>query len=372
MNALPANFVEAFSGKTVLVTGHTGFKGSWLVAWLRRLGARVVGLSVDVPTSPSHFEVLGLAGEIDDRRVDVRHAANVTAAFTEVKPAFVFHLAAQPLVRRAYRLPLETFKTNTLGTAIVLEALRQLDQPCTAVMITSDKCYDNVEWVWGYRETDRLGGKDPYSGSKGAAELVIRSYFASYFAAAESPVGVAVARAGNVIGGGDWAEDRIVPDCIRSWADGRTVEVRNPNATRPWQHVLEPLSGYLWLAVRLHNDRRLNGEAFNFGPSSSANHTVKDVIDALARTWSGPAAHAAVAADSNSTEAGLLKLNCDKAFAHLAWRPTLAFAEMIEMTGKWYDAYYGAARRSNMLPLTTAQIETYEILARSRGVAWAC
>jgi CDP-glucose 4,6-dehydratase len=372
MNAPPTRFVEAFFEKTVLVTGHTGFKGSWLIAWLRRLGARVVGLSVDIPTNPSHFEVLGLAGEIGDRRLDIRHAADVTAAFAETKPDFVFHLAAQSLVRRAYRSPLETFETNILGTANVLEALRQMDRLCTAVMITSDKCYDNVEWVWGYRETDRLGGKDPYSGSKGAAELVIRSYFASYFSAADSPVRVAVGRAGNVIGGGDWADDRIVPDCIRSWAEGRTVEIRNPNATRPWQHVLEPLSGYLWLAVRLHNDRKLNGEAFNFGPSSSDNHTVRDVIDALARTWSGTATHAAVAADSNSAEAGLLKLNCDKAFEQLGWRSTLAFAETIDMTGKWYDTYYGSVQRSNMLPVTAGQIEAYEALARERGLAWAC
>lgn len=356
----------------MLVTGHTGFKGSWLIAWLRRLGAQVVGLSVDIPTNPSHFEVLSLSGEIGDRRLDIRRAADVTAAFAEAKPDFVFHLAAQSLVRRAYRSPLETLETNTLGTAIVLEALRQLDRPCTAVMITSDKCYDNGEWVWGYRETDRLGGKDPYSGSKGAAELVIRSYFASYFAAADSPIRVGVGRAGNVIGGGDWAEDRIVPDCIRSWAEGRTVEIRNPNATRPWQHVLEPLSGYLWLATRLHNDRMLNGEAFNFGPISLDNYTVKDVIDALAQTWSGTSAHTVVSGHSNSAEAGLLKLNCDKAFARLDWRPTMDFAETIEMTGKWYDTYYGPAQRASMLPVTAGQIEAYETLARTRGVAWAC
>ncbi len=356
----------------MLVTGHTGFKGSWLTVWLKRLGAHVVGLSVDVPTCPSHFEALGLASEIDDRRLDVRNSADVMSAFAQIDPDFVFHLAAQPLVRRSYRAPLETFATNTLGTASVLESLRQAGRSCIAVMITSDKCYDNVEWVWGYRETDRLGGKDPYSGSKGAAELVIRSYFASYFADAGSPVRIAAVRAGNVIGGGDWAEDRIVPDCMRSWADGRAVEIRNPNATRPWQHVLEPLSGYLWLATRLQADRKLNGEAFNFGPIDLNNKTVKDVIDALARTWSGPATHAVAASSADSAEAGLLQLNCDKAFAQLGWRPTLAFAETIAMTGKWYDAYYGGPPNANMLTLTTSQIETYETLAQERGVAWAC
>lgn len=372
MSAQHSKFVEAFSGKTVLVTGHTGFKGSWLTAWLERLGARVVGLSIDVPTQPSHFDVLGLSGRIDDRRLDIRQAALVVAAFAGIKPDFVFHLAAQPLVRRAYRAPLETFETNMLGTAIVLEALRQLERPCTAVIITSDKCYDNVEWLWGYRETDRLGGKDPYSGSKGAAELVIRSYMASYFSEPDSSIRVAVGRAGNVIGGGDWAEDRIVPDCIRSWAESRPVEIRNPNATRPWQHVLEPLSGYLWLAAKLQHDRVLNGEAFNFGPAALDNYTVIDVIDELARAWSGKAEHAIAAGTPAAAEAGLLKLNCDKASAHLAWRPTLEFAETIEMTGRWYDAYYGRSRDADMLPITVSQIEAYEALARARGVAWAC
>jgi CDP-glucose 4,6-dehydratase len=372
MNVPPAKLIDEFSGKTVLVTGHTGFKGSWLTVWLQRLGARVVGLSVDVPTQPSHFEALDLASQIDDRRLDIRNSADVASTVAQVRPDFVFHLAAQSLVRRSYRSPLETFTTNALGTASVLEALRQSDRPCIAVMITSDKCYDNVEWVWGYRETDRLGGKDPYSGSKGAAELVIRSYFASYFTEAGSPVRIVAARAGNVIGGGDWAEDRIVPDCIRSWADGRAVEVRNPDATRPWQHVLEPLSGYLWLATRLKADSKLNGEAFNFGPTESDNKTVKNVIDALARTWSGSAMHAVMASDCEAAEAGLLRLNCDKAFAQLEWRPTLAFAETIALTGKWYDAYYRASRNAHMLPLTTSQIETYETLARERGLAWAC
>lgn len=371
MTAPPDKLKLAFAGKTVLVTGHTGFKGSWLIAWLNRLGARVSGLSIDVPTTPSHFDALGLSARIDDRRIDVRDAGAVAAAFRDVKPDFVFHLAAQPLVRRSYREPLETFQTNALGSAGILEALRLAGRRCIAVMITSDKCYDNVEWTWGYRETDRLGGKDPYSGSKGAAELVIRSYFASYFADDGSPVRIGVGRAGNVIGGGDWAEDRIVPDCIRAWADGRNVEIRSPNATRPWQHVLEPLSGYLWLAARLSEERKLNGEAFNFGPTDPENHTVKDVIDALAGSWSGNAKHTVVNPSGGTAEAGLLKLNCDKAFALLGWRPTLDFAETVEMTGAWYDAYYAASGGDRKL-LTLSQIETYEELARTRRVAWAC
>jgi CDP-glucose 4,6-dehydratase len=363
---------KAFSGKVVLVTGHTGFKGSWLTAWLQRLGARVIGLSVDIPTEPSHFTELGLVAEIDDRRMDIRNAEAVAGLVAEVEPDFVFHLAAQPLVRRSYRLPLETFATNAMGTCNLLEALRLSQHPCTVVLITSDKCYDNVEWVWGYRETDRLGGKDPYSGSKGAAELVIRSYHASFFGAADSQIRVAVGRAGNVVGGGDWAEDRIVPDCIRAWSEDRTVEVRNPDATRPWQHVLEPLSGYLWLGILLREQAALNGEAFNFGPPLVQDHSVGDVITALAGAWSGEARYEIARPAGGVAEAGLLKLNCDKAFADLKWRPTLDFQEMIELTGQWYDAYYRQDRRESVLALTHSQIERYENLARTRGIGWAC
>jgi len=368
----PSKFVLAFSGKTVLVTGHTGFKGSWLTVWLRRLGARVIGLSLDIPTQPSHFVELDIADYIDDHRVDVRRFGDVLDLIMRIKPDIVFHLAAQPLVRQSYSAPLEAFETNTLGTANILEALRIADRHCAAVMITSDKCYDNVEWVWGYRETDRLGGKDPYSGSKGAAELVIRSYCASYFNSPDSKLRVAVGRAGNVVGGGDWAEDRIVPDCIRAWVEGNAVDIRSPNATRPWQHVLEPLSGYLWLAVLLQQQRDLNGEAFNFGPSVYEDHPVIELLGALARTWSGYASHRVVHAAENSAEAGLLKLNCDKAFARLSWRSTLEFAEMIALTGQWYDAYYRSDRRQSVLTLTEAQIEHYENLAKSRGLTWAC
>lgn len=370
---MPASskFIRVFSGKTVLVTGHTGFKGSWLTVWLRRLGAKVIGLSLDIPTQPSHFEELGIAGDIGDHRVDVRKSGDVLDLVASIKPDIVFHLAAQPLVRRSYRAPLEAFETNALGTANILEALRIAEHPCTAVMITSDKCYDNVEWTWGYRETDRLGGKDPYSGSKGAAELVIRSYCASYFNDSDSKVRVAVGRAGNVVGGGDWAEDRIVPDCIRAWVQGNAVEIRNPNATRPWQHVLEPLSGYLWLAALLQERGDLNGEAFNFGPSVYEDYPVIELLRALERTWSGKAGHRVVGAANGSAEASLLKLNCDKAFARLAWRSTLAFAEMIALTGQWYDAYYRRDRQS-VLTLTEAQIEQYENLAKSRGLSWAC
>ena len=369
MNSPPKVLGNAFAGKTVLVTGHTGFKGSWLVAWLLRMGARVIGIADDVPTEPSHFDVLGLDRAVDDHRIDIRDAAAVARIVADARPDYLFHLAAQPLVRQSYQSPLDTFAVNVLGTANVLEALRPLDTPCVAIMVTSDKCYDNVEWIWGYRETDRLGGKDPYSGSKGAAELAIRSYVASFFADADSPVRVAVARAGNVIGGGDWAADRIVPDCVRAWAGGRAVEIRNPDATRPWQHVLEPLSGYLWLAARLAADHTLNGEAFNFGPAGADDHTVREVLDALVAGWPG-AAWTLVPA-SGKPEAGLLKLNCDKAAARLAWRPTLDFAESVGLAGAWYRTFYHGGSIDAAAEMTAQQIDRYHALANARGLAWA-
>jgi CDP-glucose 4,6-dehydratase len=358
-------FSDLYRDKTVLVTGHTGFKGSWLTAWLLDLGARVAGISVDVPTEPSHFEAVQLASQIDDYRLDIRDGTKLRDAVAEIKPDVLFHLAAQPLVQHSYRSPLETFETNTLGTANLLEVLRQLNRPCTAVMITSDKCYDNVEWTWGYRESDRLGGKDPYSGSKGAAELVIRSYVKSFFSVAGSPVRVAIGRAGNVIGGGDWAEDRVVPDCVRAWAKREAVEIRSPNATRPWQHVLEPLSGYLTLAAQLHLRPELQGEPFNFGPP--AEHSVLALVEAMQQYWPG-AGHVIQA--RSGQEAGLLKLNCDKALAILRWRATLDFAETVRMTADWYRQFYEQPGRT-MLEVTLQQIEEYVAVARERGLGWA-
>ena len=230
--------LNSFNNKTVIVTGHTGFKGAWLTAWLKNLGARVVGIACDPPTVPSHFAAALIAEGITDLRIDIRDQAVLEEAIVASQPDFVFHLAAQALVRRSYEDPMETWQTNVMGTLHVLEALRKLKKPCSVVIITSDKCYDNVEWVWGYRETDALGGPDPYSASKGAAELAIKSYIKSYFPKETSLVRIVSARAGNVIGGGDWAEHRIVPDCVKAWSVNRLVELRNPHSTRPWQHVL--------------------------------------------------------------------------------------------------------------------------------------
>ena len=364
-----APFGGTFAGKTVLVTGHTGFKGSWLTAWLLHLEARVVGLSNGVPTVPAMFDVLALDTRIDHRIADVRDAATVRAIVHETRPDFVFHLAAQAIVSTSYADPAGTFATNVMGTAHVLEALRDADWPCVATMITSDKCYDNVEWVWGYRETDAVGGNDIYSGSKGGAELAIKSWHASFFGPARSPVRIGIGRAGNVIGGGDWAADRIVADCIRAWSTGGTVEIRSPAATRPWQHVLEPLSGYLTLAARLADDPALDGEAFNFGPRAEQNRTVIELLDELARSWDNlDQAPFRITADVPFHEAGLLKLNCDKALFHLRWEANLDYAEAIPIIGAWYRAYYHEA--PDMFALTIDQLTAYEALARARGRIW--
>jgi CDP-glucose 4,6-dehydratase len=360
---------EVFDGKKVLVTGHTGFKGSWLSVWLARLGARVTGYSDGIQTHPSHFEVANLNGLVTHVLGDVRDAVRLKKVVTDLAPDFVFHLAAQPLVRLSYAEPQRTMETNFMGTTNMLEALRSLQSPCTAVMITSDKCYDNVEQVWGYRETDALGGADPYSASKGAAELAIRAYAKSYFSSDESPIRVAVARAGNVIGGGDWAVDRIVPDCVRAWTNGEPVLVRNPGATRPWQHVLEPLSGYLTLAARLHSEPVLKGEPFNFGPPAHQNHSVADLIDRMQSYW--PSSRRAPTNESAQVyESGLLKLCCDKALQLLGWQPVLNFEETVSFTAEWYRSYYDAQVGKSVLKYTEYQIANYEALAAERGAIW--
>lgn len=365
-----SSLAKAFRGKTVLLTGHTGFKGSWLATWLAELGATVVGLSKDVPTQPSHFEAARLADIVTDLRVDLRDRTSTESAVHEAQPDFVFHLAAQPIVREAYATPVETYQTNVLGTIHVLEALRGLSKSCSAVLITSDKCYDNVEWPWGYRETDRLGGADPYSASKGAAELVIRSYVLSFFQDADAPVRIGVGRAGNVIGGGDWAESRIVPDCVRSWSANASVTLRDPASTRPWQHVLEPLSGYLALATALVERPELHGEPFNFGPAASQDRTVEELVREIALHWDSASWSVASVERTDLHEAGLLKLNCDKARAALAWSSVLGFEECARFTAEWYRRYYDDPANS-MIDFTREQISEYTCLAAERGHAWA-
>lgn len=362
-------FNNIYNGKRVLITGNTGFKGSWLTIWLLKLGASVYGVSKDVPSQPSIFEELKLADKITHYEQDIRDLDKLCQLFAEIKPDIVFHLAAQPIVSLSYLNPIETMSSNVMGTAHVLEALRLLSHPCCAVIVTSDKAYDNVEWVWGYRESDRLGGKDIYSGSKGAAELVFKSYFHSFFA--NSITKVASARAGNVIGGGDWAVDRIVPDCMRAWSQGQSVSVRSPKATRPWQHVLEPLSGYLSLAQALiQKPGKVHGESFNFGPSSEQNYSVARIIEDMSYYWEfqNPADAYHITGEMTFAESNLLKLNCDKALYYLNWLPVFEYSRMIELVSSWYYKYYN--KTTTMYELTLDQISLYEAEAVSKGLQW--
>ncbi len=338
---------------------------------MSRLGANVVGLSVDIPSNPSNFEATCLDKVIDDRKIDIRDADKVKNIVAEVRPDFIFHLAAQSLVRRSYQNPIDTISTNALGSASILEAVRDYKKPVVVVMITSDKAYDNVEWPWGYRETDRLGGKDPYSASKGMAEIAIRSYIESYFKDTKHNVRVGITRAGNVIGGGDWAHNRVVPDCIRSWSQNDPVEIRNPNSTRPWQHVLEPLSGYLALGVSLYENGDHHGEAYNFGPNMDQNYSVCELIAEMSKYWENVNWKDASSKKDKLHEAGLLKLNCDKALHDLNWVPALDFSDTVRMTASWYKTYYQDKKRKSMHEYAIRQINEYIDLAKKKKIEWS-
>jgi len=363
-------FNNVYANKKVLVTGHTGFKGTWLTVWLLKVGAKVVGVSKDIPTHPSMFEELKLRDKIKHYQENIRDLAKMKEILMSEQPDFVFHLAAQPIVSVSYSDPIETISSNVMGTANILEALKTSNHPCTAVIITSDKAYDNVEQVWGYKEDDKMGGKDIYSGSKGAAELIIKSYFHSFFRAPSCNIKLAIGRAGNVIGGGDWAKDRIVVDCMLAWSKGEKVEIRSPNATRPWQHVLEPLSGYLNLGAELYRNDSLHGEAFNFGPRAEQNHTVEQLLKDLSRYWHFSNASDAFSVTDNIPfhEAGLLKLNCDKALFYLKWQANLQYDETIKFTGEWYYDFYKSQK--DMYEKTLEQIAEYEAKAESKGLLW--
>lgn len=363
-------FGNIYRNKKVLITGNTGFKGSWLSLWLLKLGANVIGISKDIPTKPSMFEELNLSDQIIHYEKDVRDLESIKKIIKDEKPDFIFHLAAQALVSLSYSNPIETLSTNVIGVTNILESLRTLNRPCIAVIITSDKCYDNVEWVWGYKEGDVLGGKDIYSGSKGAAELVFKSYYHSFFQQDDCPVKIATTRAGNVIGGGDWATDRIVPDCMRAWRNNKVVEIRSPDATRPWQHVLEPLSGYLTLGQQLADGEVLSGENFNFGPLSQFNHSVITLLEDLSRYWNfkNPSEAFRITDNIEFHEAGLLKLNCDKALFFLKWIPTFDYEKLIEFTGSWYYKFYYS--QIDMFQFSLSQIEKYEKTASDKDIKW--
>jgi CDP-glucose 4,6-dehydratase len=364
-------FSNVYAGKKVLVTGHTGFKGSWLSFWLLDLGAKVVGFSNDVPTQPSIYKDANLASKIKDYRGDIRDIDSIKNIIQKEKPDFIFHLAAQPIVSESYANPVETITTNAIGTMNLLEALRKVDWFCSVVIITSDKSYDNLEWVWGYKETDSLGGKDIYSGSKGAAELIIKSYYHSFFEDKIDNVRIGVARAGNVIGGGDWAKDRIVVDCIKAWYADQTVEIRCPDATRPWQHVLEPLSGYLVLGEALSTSNILCGEAFNFGPRAEQNRTVVELLSDLFEHSNIKIKKDPFKVTDNIPfkESGLLKLNCDKALFHLKWEANLDYLRTVQFTADWYSKYHVDIKKIDSF--TIKQIREYAQMAKNKGYKWA-
>ncbi len=368
---MTAMFNNAFDQKKVLVTGHTGFKGTWMTLWLQQMGATVVGISDKVPTEPSHFEAAGLGESMTTHWLDIRDTDAVPAAVADEKPDFVFHMAAQALVKASYDDPVGTYSVNAIGSANVMEGLRRLDNQCTAIMITSDKCYENVETYYGYREDDRLGGADPYSASKAAAELIVSSHTRSFFGGddADRNVRIGVTRAGNVVGGGDWAADRLVPDVARAWSQGENVTIRRPQATRPWQHVLEPISGYLHLGAELAQRPELHGEAFNFGPPAEAVNPVRDVVVALKHHLPG----LDLTIDESQAhfhEAGLLKLCCDKALSHLSWTPVLDFDETMQMSAEWFARYYNDGP-DGIRAYTEGQLAQYTSLAAERGLVWA-
>lgn len=339
-------FTEAYKGKNVLVTGNTGFKGSWLSFWLKSIGANVFGYALPPSGDESLFSELDLNSAYRTEYADIRDLENLKDYIEEIKPDFIFHLAAQSLVRLSYDVPVETMEVNAMGTVYLLDAIRQLNISTTVVCITTDKCYENKEWPYGYRETDALGGHDPYSASKGAAEILINCYRNSFFdpiAYSQHGVKLASARAGNVIGGGDWALDRIFPDCIRAIINDEQIFIRNPEATRPWQHVLEPLSGYLQLGAIMDacNDANMLKDicsGFNFGPELSSNRTVSELVNEIQKHWEDATYH--ISDDVASHEARLLHLSIDKARHHLSWHPVWDFEGTVDKTVAWYKTFY--------------------------------
>ncbi|MFL5322271.1 MAG: CDP-glucose 4,6-dehydratase [Myxococcaceae bacterium] len=354
---------SSLSGKRVLLTGHTGFKGAWLSLWLERIGAKVTGFALPPDQREGIFTAASVQKSAEHVEGDVRSLDSVKKAFDASKPDVVFHLAAQSLVRLSYDKPLETLETNVTGTANVLEAVRASGKPCAIVIVTSDKCYENREWMYAYRENDAMGGHDVYSMSKGAAELVTSSWRRSFFhpdKIGQHGVKLASARAGNVIGGGDWAKDRIVPDAISALRHGKAIGVRNPDAVRPWQHVLEPLSGYLTLAARLlEKDAARYCDAFNFGPEADSARPVKQLVEQIVKSW-GEGSWEDQRDPNARHEATLLKLAIDKASAMLSWQPRWSFEECVTHTVEWYRAQAKGASAAELRKLTLEQIASYE------------
>jgi CDP-glucose 4,6-dehydratase len=355
-------FDGVFKGKNVLITGHTGFKGSWLSFWLKELKANVIGYALNPPTEPSLFKILDLGREINSIIGDIRDSDSLNNTFQKYRPEFVFHLAAQSILRESYDIPKYTYETNVIGTLNVFEAVRNTDSVRVVVNVTSDKCYDNKEWVWGYRETDPMGGFDPYSSSKGCAELLTNAYRHSYFenqiSGNNGKVSLASVRAGNVIGGGDWANDRLVPDCIRALTKGETIKIRNPRAVRPWQYVLEPLRGYLKLAEKMLNNGNKYSEAWNFGPSKEDSVTVEELVHKILEYWGdGDWKDISKEISDPLHEAKYLRLDCSKARRILNWKPMINIDKAIYFTIDWYRTYYDKSKDIN--EYTKNQINKY-------------
>ena len=353
-------FDNAYYNRRVLLTGHTGFKGSWLALWLTSLGAQVTGLSLAPDTTPNHWDLLRL--DMPERHIDIRDAAVLARAVAEIKPEIVFHLAAQSLVRRSYHAPLDTWSANVMGTVNLLDACRHISGLRGVVVVTTDKCYENDESGRAYNERDRLGGHDPYSASKAATELAVASYRDSFFHQDGAPL-IATARAGNVIGGGDWAADRLIPDLVRAQDKGESLGIRSPHSTRPWQHVLEPLSGYLQLGQRLLAGQKDFASAWNFGPDDSDALSVSALLDQMRPHWPGMAWH--VEGMPSLHEAAMLQLDSRKARSTLKWKPVLSLPQQLEMTAAWYHAY-----RADKSVSSLQQLKDYRAVAESSGAAW--
>ncbi len=344
-----AKYTNRFwNGKKVLITGHSGFKGCWLTAFLQKMGASIIGISDGLISEPNLFNILDHKNSVKNYWVDIQNTNELIKILKYENPEFIFHLAAQALVKKSIEDPIKTLSTNAMGMASLLDAIRLIEYFVPTILITSDKVYENKGWYWGYKETDKLGGKDPYSASKACAEIIANSYCKTFFS--DQIKNFAIARAGNVIGGGDWAANRLIPDCFRSWAKGESVELRMPNATRPWQHVLEPISGYVLLAEFIFNNKLNDLEAFNFGPNFTSMSSVEKIVNFLGNRKT------IVSNDTESKEANLLALNCDKAKFILEWYPELSEVETLNWTKDWYNSYYN---NKDVKALTFDQINSY-------------
>ena len=359
-------FSNIYKNKKVLITGHTGFKGSWISLWLLELGANVIGYSLEPPTQPNLFDVLNLNKKLIHIIGDVRDEKILSFIFKKYQPEFVFHLAAQPLVRRSYTEPKLTYETNIMGTINVLEVLRRTKSVKVCIVITTDKCYENKEWIYGYREIDSMGGYDPYSSSKACAELVVSAYRNSFFNPKDygkiHNISLSSVRAGNIIGGGDWGEDRLIPDCVKTLSQNKIINIRNPQATRPWQYVLEPLSGYLLLGSKMYKDGKRYSSAWNFGPNDDDIITVEEIVKSVIINWGKSDYKVDIL--SQPHEAGLLKLDTSKARTFLGWKPVYNIYETIKRTINWYKKFYNAVEKEKLYKITINEIWDYIKMAK--------